>query len=213
MKATLTKNPADVPTEAPAQPGPTGLKHKLEEHFYERRQLMLWGAVDDDSAHMLVERMLFLNATDSQAPIQFLLNSPGGSTVAGLAVVDAMSMLRAPIHTLCMGMAASFGAVLLACGTHGQRRAAPHARIMIHQPWISGRIEGRPVEIIRHAREIQNTREMLNRILAERTGQSLEKIERDTDRDYWMSAAEARDYGIIDEIIEPGTELPPFQPA
>lgn len=201
---TATANPNDLETDpAKAQ----GLARKLEEFFHSQRQISLWGPVDDDSAQRIVERLLLLDHENPTAPIHFLIHSPGGSTAAGLAVIDAMSMTRAPIQTLCMGMAASFGAVLLASGSPGLRRAAPRCRVMIHQPWVSGRIEGRPVEIVRHAKEIQNTRDQLNRILAERTGQSLERIEKDTDRDYWMSAQEALDYGLVDQILKPGDTI------
>ncbi len=192
---------ADVEQPPADQAAPSVLARRMEEFFTERRQITLWGVVDDESSRYLVERLLYLDGQDSTRPITLLIHSPGGSTSAGMAILDAIDLIKAPVATTCIGLACSFGAVLLASGAPGQRRTTPRSRIMIHQPWVGGRIEGRPAEIVRHAREIQNTRDALNRILAERTGQTLAQIEQDTDRDYWMSAEEARAYGLVDEII------------
>lgn len=185
--------------QKPEQPSP--LTRRMEEFFADQRQIMLWGPVTDDSARHIVERLLFLNGQNSDQAITILVHSPGGSTAAGMAILDAMDWVNAPIATVCLGVALSFGAVVLACGTPGMRRAAPRSRVMIHQPWVNGRIEGRPVEVLRHAREIQNTRDEINRVLALRTGQPLERVEADTDRDFWLGAEEAREYGLVDEVL------------
>lgn len=160
------------------------------------------GAVTTDSANLIIAQLLFLEAEDPEKEINLYINSPGGMVTAGLAVYDTMQYIRCPITTICMGMAMSFGAVLLTAGTKGKRFALPNSRIMIHQPLISGGgINGQATEIEIEAKEIIDTKRRLNGILAKHTGQSIEKIERDSERNFYLSAEEAKAYGLIDEVI------------
>jgi ATP-dependent Clp protease, protease subunit len=156
--------------------------------------------IDDDVANLVVAQLLFLAAEDPEKDISLYINSPGGSVTAGMAIYDTIQYIKPDVSTICVGMAASMGAVLLAAGAKGKRYALPNSEIMIHQPL--GGVEGQATDIKIHADWILKTREKLNRILAERTGKPLETIERDTDRDYFMSAQEALEYGIIDKVIE-----------
>ena len=174
----------------------------LEMNLYKARKIFLWSEVDDESAKAVVTRLLSLDVEHPGEEIVLYINSPGGSIHDGLAIYDAVQAIQSPVSTLCVGMAASMGAVLLACGARGRRFAWPHARIMIHQPHIMGTITGTATDLDIRARETLRYREELNRILAERTGKTAEQIAQDTDRDYFMSAEEAREYGLIDEIIE-----------
>jgi ATP-dependent Clp protease protease subunit len=146
-----------------------------------------------------VAQLLFLEAEDPEKDIQIYINSPGGSVTAGLAIYDTMQQVAPDVVTICYGLAASMGAFLLAAGAKGKRFSLPNSKVMIHQPL--GGTQGQATEIEIHAREILKTREQLNKILAERTGQPLEKIERDTERDYYLSADEAKDYGLVDQVI------------
>lgn len=163
------------------------------------RIVLLGTPVDDHIANLMVAQLLYLQSEDPRKDIEFYINTPGGSVTAGMAVYDTMQMLSCDVRTYCVGQAASMGAILLAAGTRGKRFALPNARIMIHQPL--GGAEGSAADIHIQAREIVRVRESLNKILANHTGQDLERIEKDTDRDYFMSAAEARDYGVVDEIL------------
>jgi ATP-dependent Clp protease protease subunit len=156
--------------------------------------------IDDDVANLVVAQLLFLAAEDPEKDISLYINSPGGSVTAGMAIYDTIQYIKPDVSTICVGMAASMGAFLLAAGAKGKRYALPNSEIMIHQPL--GGVEGQATDIKIHADWIIKTRERLNRILSERTGQPLETIERDTDRDNFMSAEEAREYGIIDKVIE-----------
>jgi ATP-dependent Clp protease, protease subunit len=164
------------------------------------RIVFLVGPVNDQSANLVVAQMLFLESENPDKDIFFYINSPGGSVSAGMSVFDTMQFIKPAVSTLCMGMAASMGAFLLAAGAKGKRLALPNSRIMIHQP--SGGAQGQASDIEIQAREILKLRESLNTILAERTGQSLEKIRLDSERDYFMSANEAKDYGLIDQVID-----------
>ncbi len=163
------------------------------------RIIMLSGQVTDDLANSIISQLLFLDAQDSEKDIYIYINSPGGSVTAGLAIYDTMNFVKADVQTIVMGMAASMGSFLLTAGTKGKRFALPNAEIMIHQPL--GGAQGQATEIEIAARHILKTRERLNRILAERTGQPIEVIEKDTDRDNFMTATEAKEYGLIDEIL------------
>ncbi|MGO5334824.1 ATP-dependent Clp endopeptidase proteolytic subunit ClpP [Enterococcus cecorum] len=163
------------------------------------RIIMLSGPVTDDLANSIISQLLFLDAQDSEKDIYLYINSPGGSVTAGLAIYDTMNFVKADVQTIVMGMAASMGSFLLTAGTKGKRFALPNAEIMIHQPL--GGAQGQATEIEIAARHILKTRERLNKILAERTGQPIEVIEKDTDRDNFMTALEAKDYGLIDEIM------------
>jgi ATP-dependent Clp protease protease subunit len=160
------------------------------------------GTVTTDSANLIIAQLLYLEADDPDKEINLYINSPGGMVTAGLAVYDTMQYIRCPITTICMGMAMSFGAVLLTAGTKGKRFALPHSRIMIHQPLISGGgISGQATEIEIEAKEIIDTKRRLNEIIAKHTGQSVDKVGRDSERNFYLSAEEAKAYGIIDEVI------------
>jgi ATP-dependent Clp protease protease subunit len=164
------------------------------------RVIFLVGPVNDQTANLVVAQLLFLESENPDKDISLYINSPGGSVSAGLSVFDTMQFIKPDVSTLCMGMAASMGAFLLAAGAKGKRNALPNSRIMIHQP--SGGAQGQATDIEIQAREILKLRESLNVILAERTGQSLDKIKADSERDFFMSAAEAQAYGLVDKVIE-----------
>lgn len=155
--------------------------------------------MNDQTANLVVAQLLFLESENPDKDISLYINSPGGSVSAGMSIYDTMQFIKPQVSTLCMGMAASMGAFLLTAGEKGKRFALPNAKIMIHQPL--GGTQGQATDIEIHAREILKTREQLNRILADRSGQPLEKIQADTERDYYMSAAEAQTYGLIDQVI------------
>ncbi|WP_415931243.1 ATP-dependent Clp endopeptidase proteolytic subunit ClpP [Zhenpiania hominis] len=163
------------------------------------RIILLSEEVNDTTASLIVAQLLFLEAEDPEKDIQLYINSPGGSVTAGLAIYDTMQYVKPDVSTICVGMAASMGAFLLSSGAKGKRIALPNAEIMIHQP--SGGSRGQATDIQIQAQHIQKTKEKLNRILAENSGQPLEKVERDCERDYFMSAEEAKDYGLIDRVI------------
>ena len=164
------------------------------------RILFLGQEVSDAVANSLVAQMLYLDSDDNSKPIYLYINSPGGSVTAGLAIYDTMQYVKSDVVTICVGLAASMGAFLLAAGTKGKRLALPHSRIMIHQP-LGGTSQRQASDIEIEAREILRIKDMLNSSMAEMTGQSLEKITKDTDRDYFLSAAEAVEYGLIDRVI------------
>lgn len=164
------------------------------------RIIVLSDEVNDDTASLIVAQMLFLEAEDPDKDIQFYINSPGGSVTAGFAIYDTMQYIKCDVSTICIGMAASMGAFLLAAGTKGKRFALPNSTIMIHQPL--GGARGQATDIKIHAEWLLRIKDVLNRILSERTGQPLSKIEIDVERDYFMSAEEARKYGIVDQVME-----------
>ena len=164
------------------------------------RVIFLVGPVNDQTANLVVAQLLFLESENPDKDISLYINSPGGSVSAGMSIYDTMNFIKPHVSTLCIGMAASMGAFLLAAGEKGKRFSLPNSKVMIHQPL--GGTQGQATEIEIHAREILKTREQLNRILAERTGQPLEKIERDTERDYYLSATESQEYGLIDKVID-----------
>ena len=165
------------------------------------RIIMLGSQIDDNVANSIVSQLLFLQAQDSENDIYLYINSPGGSVTAGFAIYDTIQHIKPDVQTICIGMAASMGSFLLAAGAKGKRFALPNAEVMIHQPL--GGAQGQATEIEIAANHILKTREKLNRILSERTGQSIEKIQQDTDRDNFLTAAEAKEYGLIDEVMEP----------
>ena len=165
------------------------------------RIVLLGGEVNDDSANSIVAQLLFLQSQDAKKEISMYINSPGGSVTAGLAIYDTMQFISCPVATYCIGQAASMGAVLLTAGAKGKRYALPSSRIMIHQPW--GGAEGKASDIEITAREILRLKEMLNGILASHSGRTAEEVARDTDRDHFMSAAEACEWGLIDKVLEP----------
>ncbi len=163
------------------------------------RIILLGTEIDDDVANAIVAQMLFLESEDPDKEINLYVNSPGGSVTAGLAIYDTMQYVRPPVATICVGQAASMGAVLLLAGAKGKRQSLPNSRIMVHQPMGGARGQASDVEI--HAREILRMRSMLNDLISKHTGQALDRVEKDTDRDFFMSAQEAKTYGIIDEVV------------
>ena len=166
------------------------------------RIIFLSEDVNPATASLVVAQMLFLESEDPDKEISFYINSPGGSITDGMAIVDTMNYIKCPVSTICVGLAASMGSVLLASGTQGKRFATPNAEVLIHQPLISGGLAGQTTEIKIHADHMVKTREKLNKLLSERTGQSLEQIEKDTERDHYMTAQEALEYGLIDGILD-----------
>lgn len=169
------------------------------------RIIMLGGPIDDNVANSVIAQLLFLDAQDPEKDIYLYINSPGGSVTAGLAIFDTMNFIKSDVQTIAIGLAASMGSFLLAAGEKGKRFALPNAEVMIHQPL--GGAQGQATEIEIAARHILRTRERLNNILVERTGQDIEVIERDTDRDFFMTAEEAKDYGLVDQIMDSTAEL------
>ena len=165
------------------------------------RIIFLGTAIDDHIASLIVAQLIFLEAEDSEKDINLYINSPGGSVSAGLAIYDTMKYIKPDVSTICVGMAASMGAILLAGGAAGKRTSLPNSRIMIHQPWVGG-LQGQTTDIEIHAREMLKTRDTLYRILADHTGKSVEQITKDCDRDYFLSASEAKDYKLVDNILE-----------
>ena len=163
------------------------------------RVIFLVGPVNDQTANLVVAQMLFLESENPDKDIHFYINSPGGSVSAGMAIYDTMNFIKPDVSTLCTGMAASMGAFLLAAGAKGKRISLPNSKVMIHQ--VLGGTQGQATDIEIHARDILKTKAVMNRILAERTGQPIEKIERDTERDYFLDAEEAKAYGLVDQVI------------
>ena len=174
----------------------------VQRRFLEDRKIFLWGEVSDKSAWDVTERLLYLEANAPGEEIIFYLNSPGGSITAGMAIYDTMQLISSPIKVIVTGMAASMGSILLCGAAKGQRLLYPHSRILIHQPLITGRMIAVAVDINIQAEEMEKLREELNKILAETSGQPLEKIQTDTDRDFYLNAKEAIEYGLADGIIE-----------
>jgi ATP-dependent Clp protease protease subunit len=170
------------------------------------RIIFLGTAIDDDVANSVIAQILFLEADDPDKEIHLYINSPGGVVTAGLAIFDTMNYVKAPVSTICVGQAASMGALLLSAGAKGRRFSLPNSRIMIHQP--IGGFQGQATDIEIHAREILRLKESLNQILANATGQSIERIRQDTDRDFFMGGEQAKEYGLIDSVIERVTETP-----
>lgn len=174
--------------------------YDIYSRLLKERIIFLAGPIIDPVANSIIAQMLFLASKDSEKDIQLYVNTPGGSVTAGLAIYDTMQYIKCPVSTVCVGMAASMGATLLAAGAKGKRFALPNAEILLHQ--VMGEAGGQAVEIEITAKQIIKIKDKLNKILAKHTGQSLEKVERDTDRDFYLSAQEAKEYGIIDEVIK-----------
>ncbi|MDZ7856100.1 ATP-dependent Clp endopeptidase proteolytic subunit ClpP [Sphaerotilus sp.] len=198
MSAIDTQNLGMVPIVI-EQSGRGERSYDIYSRLLRERVIFLVGPVNDQTANLVVAQLLFLESENPDKDISLYINSPGGSVSAGMSIYDTMQFIKPQVSTLCMGMAASMGAFLLTAGEKGKRFALPNAKIMIHQPL--GGTQGQATDIEIHAREILKTREQLNRILADRSGQPLEKIQADTERDYYMSAAEAQTYGLIDQVI------------
>lgn len=174
----------------------------LQKKFLEQRRVFLWGEVNDKSAREVTDRLLYLDAVTPGKDIEFLINTPGGSITAGMAIYDTIKLIKSPVTVIVTGMAASMGSILLSAPEKGRRLLYPHARVLIHQPLIMGRIVAPAVDINIQAEEMERLRDELNRILAEASGQPLEKIARDTDRDFYMNAEQAIAYGLADKIVE-----------
>jgi ATP-dependent Clp protease protease subunit len=172
------------------------------------RIIFLGGAIDEDMSNLVVAQMLFLEAEDPEKDIHLYINSPGGSITAGMAIYDTMQHIRSDVHTICVGMAASMGAFLLAAGAKGKRDALPNSEVLIHQPLIGGHgLSGQATEIEIHARQLLRTKAKLNKILSEKTGQPIEKIAQDTERDYYMTAEEAKEYGLVDQVLDRSKQI------
>ncbi len=174
--------------------------YDIYSRLLEDRIIFLGNAIDDEMANLVIAQMLYLEAEDQTKEISLYINSPGGSVNAGLAIYDTIQYIKSPVSTMAIGMAASMAAVILASGEKGHRYSLPNSRILLHQPM--GGVQGQAADIEIHAREILKTREKLSAIIAHHTGNSIDKISQDSDRDFWMSAGEAMEYGIIDSVIE-----------
>jgi ATP-dependent Clp protease protease subunit len=193
----------DEPETPVAEPGrKASVAMLIQKRFLEQRKIFLWGAVTDETAKDLTEKLLYLEAVDPGKEITFYLNSPGGSITAGMAVFDTMKLITSPITIVVTGMAASMGSILLSGAPKGRRLLYPHARVLIHQPLISGRMVGPASDINIQAKEMEKIRAELNQILADASGQPIERINQDTDRDFYLNAKEAIAYGLADRIVD-----------
>lgn len=175
---------------------------QFDKKFLEQRKVFLWGVVDDDSAKDIVNRLLYLDTIEPGKEISFYINSPGGMVTSGFVIYDTMQMIKSPVSTICMGMAASMASILLSGGEKGSRFIFPRGEVMIHQPSLGGMLRGVSADLEIQAEQIQKTKELGARILAENCGHTPEKVMHDFDRDYWMNAKEAIDYGIVDKEVE-----------
>ena len=180
----------------------SSVSEQIQSSFLSNRKIFLWGEVSDKSARDLTEKLLFLEDNDAGKEITFYINSPGGSITAGMAIFDTMQLITSPIKVVVTGMAASMGSILLCGATKGKRFLYPHSRVLRHQPLITGRMQATAVDINIQAQEMEKLREELNGILARTSGQPLEKIQKDTDRDFYLNAKEAIEYGLADKIVE-----------
>src|SRR5688572_3202797 len=175
---------------------------KLEKYFFNSRSVYLWGVVDDKSAKDVVSKLLLLDADKPGEEIKFFINSPGGVVTSGMVIYDTMKMIKSPVSTICMGLAASMGSILLSAGAKGRRFIYPHGEVMIHQPSLGGYMQGVSADLEIQAKQTKKTKEMGARILAENCGKKFEQIMKDFDRDYWLDAKEAIEYGIVDQLVE-----------
>jgi len=175
---------------------------KLEKYFFEKRAIYLWGVVDDKSAKDIVSKLLLLDADKPGEEIKFYINSPGGVVTSGMVMYDTMQMIKSPVSTICMGLAASMGSILLSGGEKGKRYIFPHGEVMIHQPSLGGYIQGVSADLEIQAEQTKRVKEIGAGILAKNCGKTVEQIMKDFDRDYWMNARQAIDYGIADQLVE-----------
>lgn len=178
------------------------LNKKLERYFFERREVYLWGVVDDKSAKEVVSKFLLLDADKPGEEIKFYINSPGGVVTSGMVMYDTMRMMKSPVSTICMGLAASMGSILLSGGVKGKRFIYPHGEVMIHQPSLGGFIRGVSADLEIQAVQTKKVKEIGAKILAQNCGKTMDQVMKDFDRDYWMDAKEAIEYGIVDGIVE-----------
>ncbi len=196
-----SKMEEESPLEVPDNPMEKMMSGWMfDKKFIEQRKVFLWGAVDDKSAKEITDRLLYLEAIDPGKEITFYINSPGGVVTSGMVIYDTMQMISSPVSTICMGMAASMGSILLSGGQKGKRFIFPHGEVMIHQPSGGGRGTSADLEIM--AVQMQNTKELGARLLAENCGQTFEKVMKDFNRDYWMDAKESIEYGIVDKLLK-----------
>lgn len=196
----------DDEEESPKEDKPSAetkvLAKKFEKLFFEKRAVYLWGIVDDKSARDIVTKFLLLDNDKPGEEIKFYINSPGGVVTSGMVIYDTMKLMNSPVSTICMGLAASMGSILLCAGEKGKRHIFPHGEVMIHQPSLGGYYQGTSADLEIQAVQTQKTKELGAKILADHCGKSMEQILKDFDRDYWMNAKEAVDYGIVDGILE-----------
>jgi len=178
------------------------LAKKMEKYFFEQRAVYLWGVVEDKTAREVVSKLLLLDADKPGEDIKFFINSPGGVVTSGMVIYDTLRMLKSPVSTICMGLAASMGSILLSAGAKGKRFIYPHGEVMIHQPSLGGYMQGVSADLEIQAKQIKKTKEIGARILAENCGKKFEQVMKDFDRDYWMDAKEAIEYGIVDQQVE-----------
>ncbi|MEA3427110.1 MAG: ATP-dependent Clp protease proteolytic subunit [Bacteroidota bacterium] len=189
------------PKEEKQEPMTGFMMKKIEKLFFEKRAVYLWGVVDDKSAREVVSKLLLLDADKPGQEIKFYINSPGGVVTSGMVIYDTMKLIQSPVSTICMGLAASMGSILLSAGTKGKRFVYPHGEIMIHQPSLGGYFQATSADIEIQANQIRKTKELGAKILAENCGKSIEQVMKDFDRDYWMDANEAVAYGIVDAVL------------
>lgn len=197
----LNQEEEEEPKEEKQEPMGSFMVKKLEQLFFEKRSVYLWGVVDDKSAREVVGKILLLDAEKPGEEIKLFINSPGGVVTSGMVIFDTMQMIQSPVSTICMGLAASMGSILLSAGTKGKRFVYPHGEIMIHQPSLGGYYQSTSADIEIHAKQIKKTKELGAQILANNCGKSFEQVMADFDRDYWMDANEAVAYGIVDGIL------------
>lgn len=187
--------------EKQEQVGPTMMK-KMEKMFFEKRAIYFWGVVDDKTVREAVSKLLLLDADKPGEEIKLYINSPGGVVTSGMVLYDTIKLISSPVSTICMGLAASMGSILLSVGTKGKRYIYPHGEVMIHQPSLGGYFQATQADIEIQAEQIRKTKEIGARILAENCGKTVEQIMKDFDRDYWMNADEAKAYGIVDHVLD-----------
>jgi len=192
----------EKPKEEQPSPESKLLAKKLEKQFFEKRAVYLWGVVDDKSARDVVSKLLLLDSDKPGEEIKFYINSPGGVVTSGMVIYDTIRLISSPVSTICMGLAASMGSILLSVGEKGKRSIFPHGEVMIHQPSLGGYYQGTSADLEIQAVQTQKTKELGARILADNCGKTFEQVMKDFDRDYWMDAQEAVEYGIVDSILE-----------
>ena len=192
----------EQPSKEEKAPDAGMLMKKMERYFFETRSVYLWGDVQDKSARDIVTKLLLLDADKPGEEIKFYINSPGGVVTSGMVIYDTMKMLKSPVSTICMGLAASMGSILLSGGVKGRRFIYPHGEVMIHQPSLGGYMQGVSADLEIQAKQTRKVKEIGAKILAENCGKKMEQIMKDFDRDYWMDAKEAVEYGIVDLIVE-----------
>jgi len=202
-KLTMNDDEEEEKKEEKPEKEPSGLlAKKMERQFFEKRMVYLWGIVDDKSAKDVVSKLLLLETDNPGKEIKFFINSPGGVVTSGMVIYDTIKMITSPVSTICMGLAASMGSILLSVGEKGNRYIFPHGEVMIHQPSLGGYYQGTSADLEIQAIQTQKTKELGARILAENCGKTMEQIMKDFDRDYWMNAEEAIAYGIVDKVLD-----------